>query len=235
MDLNKLSKQSLTIQGVVLGLAMLIVGCSDSFSRRVANSADECVNMSSRPETTLFGFWGYERCLHLLQTATVTIKTNGIIGYAVLTPGNEEGGYRMFSLRYLSKDVDVREIIVMQDKKIVLSVPPPSREIAKYFKKQCVMFPEEIRWKKPDNPFQGYRAEDLTVKLVKDDGTIIGPVRMLSDSDVWEEIRAKMLTDKKWQDKFPWLYDRLQKDPSMVPLWRDPESLPPIEVISTND
>jgi hypothetical protein len=224
MDLNNPTKRSFAILGAVFLLTTLLVGCSDSFSRRIANSVDECVTMSNRPETTLFGFWGYERCLHLLQTATVTIKTNGIIGYAFLSPGNEGGGYRMFSLRYLSNDVDVREIVVMQDKKIILSVPPPFQEIANRFRKQSVMFPEEIQWKKSDNPFQGHRAEELTVKLVKNDGIIIGPVRMLSDNDVWEEIRVKMLTEKKWQDKFPWLYARLQKDPSMAPLWRDPES-----------
>jgi len=222
MDFNK-SRQPLAILGVTF---LLGVGCSDSFSRRVANSTDASIHGLNSPDISLFGFWNHERSLHLLQTATITIKTNGIISHAIVSTVNQEG-LKGFQITYLSKNANVREIVVMKGGEIIFSRPPPHQKFARAFAKQYVEFVEEIYWRAPDNPLQGYRTEDLTVKLVKDDGKIIGPAGILSDKDLWEEIRSKMLTDKKWQEKFPWLHDRLLQDPSMPPMWVDPERLPP--------
>ena len=228
MDFNKL-KLPLAVSGIALLLTVFVVGCDDSFSRRLANSVDSCIDEASKPDVFLPHFWRSERTLHLLQTTTpATIKANGIISYARINNAPNERGLVLFEIEYLSNDPNVREVVFMKGEELIHSMPPPQRKWNKLVENNLVVFMEGGGWEEPDYPypFEGYRVEDLSVKLVKDDGSVIGPVRVLSNENLWEEIRSKMLTDKKWQDKFPWLYARLLEDPSMPPMWRNPDEDP---------
>lgn len=172
----------------------------------------------------LLGFWMNEQRLQVLRTAANVIKEKGVIDSAVISTLNAEG-HKSFDVGYLSKDANIGKICVTKGDKNVLSVSPPTRNYAQIRKKHYVSFEERLVWRTPDNPFTNVQPGDLSVTLVKDDGEVIGPARILSDADVWEEIRAKVLLEKKWQDKFPWLYVRLQNDPAMKPLWRDPDGI----------
>lgn len=215
-------KSTLVASAAGILLVALAAGCSSAFSRRVANSIEACINVQNASKTDLFMFWQTDKKLYLLQMATQAIKTNGIIAYAVISTLNKER-HKSLDLGYLSNNASVREIAVVKGGDIILSIPPPTRPYAKRIEKYVVSFGERLIWRTPANPFEGHNAEDLSVSLVKNDGNVIGPVRILSDKAVWEEIRAKMFAEKKWQDKFPWLYDRLLKDTDMKPLWWDPE------------
>ena len=220
-----LSKTPLTLQNVVVLLTIFSIGCSDSFSRRVADTVEYCVNESNEPDIDVGSFWRNEQCLYLLQTATATIRTNGIIVCASI--GSDQMGRRAFFATYLSRDANTREIVFMKGEEIILSMASALRPNNKFVEEQKrrVMFFEGKVWQNADYPFHDYRIEDLSVKLVKDDGSVIGPVGILSSKDFWENIRSKMFTEKKWQDKFPWLYTRLLEDPSMPPMWQNPELL----------
>lgn len=219
-------KTSLVAFALVIGILLSAVTvCRHGvFSERVANSIDACVNAQSFDNIGLLGFWMNEQRLLALRTASSAIKKRGIIDSAVISTLNKEG-HKSFDVGYLSDDADIKRIVISKGDEIILSVPPPTRKYAQIREKEYVSFEELLVWRTPDNPFTNAQTGDLSVTLVKDDGKIIGPARILSDTDVWEEIRAKILVEKQWQDKFPWLYVRLLKDPAMKPLWRDPDGI----------
>lgn len=219
-------KTSLVAFAIVTGILLSVVTVSRraAFSKKVANSIDGCVNAQSLGNIGLLYFWMNERQLQVLRTAANVIKEKGIIDSAVISTLNVEG-HKGFVVGYLSKDANIDKICVTKGDKIILSVSPPTQKYAQIRKKHYVSFGDLLVWRTPDNPFTNVHPEDLSVTLVKDDGGVIGPARILSNADVWEEIRAKVLVEKKWQDKFPWLYVRLQNDPAMKPLWRDPDGI----------
>jgi hypothetical protein len=225
MDFRKISLIAFAA-GIGVFLSVFAVSRLGAFSKRVANSIAGYTNAQDAINMPLFDFWCVERELHALRTATPVIKKTGMIDIAVISTLNKEG-HKSLEVGYLSNDANIKEIIVRQGEDIILSVPPPTRKYAKRMEKYYVSFEELLVWRTPDNPFADVDAGDLSITLVKDDGKIIGPARILSDKDVWEEIRDKMLAEKKWQDKFPWLYERLKKDPDMSPLWRDPDKIMP--------
>lgn len=220
------TRASLVALTLVIGILLpaVTVRRFGVLSKKVANSIDACVNAQSFDNIGLLGFWMNEQRLLALRTKSSTIKKRGIIDSAVISTLNKEG-HKSFDVGYLSNDANIKQIVVKKGAAIILSVPPPTRKYAQIRKKDYVSFEELLVWRTPDNPFTNVQTEDLSVTLVKDDGKVIGPARVLSDTDVWEEIRAKILVEKKWQDKFPWLYVRLLKDPAMKPLWRDPDGI----------
>ena len=211
-------------------LIVFTVGCSSSFSKRIAYSVDSMKQALTQSDIWVSEFWMQERTLHLLQTERLAIKTNGIISYAIFVPERKStvsgAVYADFQVCFLSADANIRKIIVMDGDDVIMDELPIHRKWWKMYEREYVHFYEKGGWRTENCPFQGHRIEDLTVKLVKDDGRVIGPVRILSAQDVWDDVCAKMGSDQEWQDRFPWLHARLQEDPSMKPLWRNPDQMP---------
>ena len=202
-------------------LAVAGNGCRKTFPRRYTDTIDACLYTQTAPNLTVFGFWCNEQRIHLLRTKRKTIKTNGIIAYAVYSTLNKEG-HKSLELAYLSKNANVKEIHIINDGKIIWSSPPPSLNYTKRLEKHFVVFNELFVWR-TSNPIENYNVRDLSVVLIRDDGSLVGPATIVTDNDVWEEIRGKILVEKEWQTKFSWLYSRLLNDPDMKPLWRNPE------------
>jgi hypothetical protein len=222
MDWSKLTV-TMTLE-IILSTA-LATGCGNTFSQRVANSIEVCADMQSNPSVSLTRFWRSQRRLTLLQTAVKTIKTNGIIDHAVIGPMATEN-HKVFEMGYLSADANVKEIVIVKGRDVIWSAPQSFQAYAKLLEKDYVVFVEEFVWR-TSNPTQGYDVKDLSVLVVKADGSTIGPAQILTDKEVWEEIKTKMLSEKIWQNKYPWLHRRLLENPDMSPLWRDPDQTSP--------
>lgn len=202
---------------------ILFFGCGGSFSRRADNSMRSMQNTLKENDPDIVEYWCAERGLHLLKTDRKFIRTNGYIYFAVLVTANKSGEQH-FCLGYLADEANVNEIVVLADKTIIWEHPPPARNLAKLAEADFVTFRELFVWK-DDNPLRGCTNAELQVLLVKDNGETIGPVPILTDRALWDEIREKMISDTKWQNRFPWLHRRLQESPEMAPLWRDPDKL----------
>ena len=61
--------------------------------------------------------------------------------------------------------------------------------IAEEEKNSRLNYVEEYWWKENEDPVKPLGVEDLYVDLVKKDGTIIGPVRILSKQDVLNSMK----------------------------------------------
>lgn len=194
-------------------------GCNYGFKKRIDNTLSAFTASKNATGTRPFDYWCLSRGISQLQAEQDAIRTNGVIYYAVYSTTDKEVTKR-FDLGYLSNDADVREIQFLRAGVTIGSQKSICRDIWKTSEKYVVGFNEVCRWDNISDPIKNYAPKDLTVVLVKENGCVIGPVQVLTEKNVWEEIKRKILAEQEWQTKFPKLYKEIQEKPDMPPMWR---------------
>jgi len=202
----------LVLMSFLGGMSIVVTdGCGRSFNVRIENTLSAFTASKNATGTRPFDFWCLVQGISQLQHAQDAIRTNGVIYYAVYS-ATEGGATKRFDLGYLSKDADVSEIRFLKDGVVIGRQKSMCREIWKTCEKYVVGFNEVYRWDDRADPVKTYAVKDITVVIVKEDGSIIGPAPILTDKEVWEEVKRRIFVEPEWQAKFPILSNKLHKN-----------------------
>lgn len=213
--------RKLVLMSFLGGVSIVVTdGCDRSLNGRIENTLSAFTASKNATGTRPFDFWCLNQGISQLQNTQDAIRTNGVIYYAVYST-TEGAVTKRFDLGYLSKDADVSEIRFLKDGVVIGRQKSICREIWKTCEKHVVGFNEVCRWDNRTDPIKTYSVKDLMVEIVKENGSIIGPAPILTDKEVWEEVKRKIFAEPEWQAKFPILSNKLHKTPNMSPMWSE--------------
>lgn len=180
---------------------LCVIGCDHAYKYQYSNAMDEVKN--GLQETHLYRKWKAKELENALLNNTKNDIKRGIVYLAHYGEEREIKGvkYNLLRVYYLCGDTWVTNIRVQKNGNPLLTLPRSG--ITKYLiaeeeKNSRLNYVEEYWWKENEDPVKPLGVEDLYVDLVKKDGTIIGPVRILSKQDV---LNSMKLFEKAFDNK----------------------------------
>jgi len=120
---------------------------------------------------------------------------------------------------YLSDDFRVSEIRILRDGAVIATAEPTCREVWSRCEKHFVGFKELCEWDNTNAPIPECSANNYRVALIRENGDAIGPAPILTDADVWKEIREQVVPDLEWQKTHPEKYRMLRDNPDFDFHW----------------
>lgn len=217
MEFNK----NIVLYSIILHL--LWSGCQNSFSNRINFAKEIWHNVQDDSQVDLFTFWRSERLLTKLYFHESLFRTNALIAYAAMIP-IEQDKRVVLAYEYLSSKPDVCEIEVSDENSILWSSKNQTQKFAELFSEKTVIYGDFLHFE-TNSVLYGYTNQIISISLIREPPNSALSCKIISDIEIWKEIKEKMLQQKKWQNKFPWLYTRLKINPNMRPLWRDPDKV----------
>jgi hypothetical protein len=168
-------------------------GCEDDYNRRLNETLDYLSTGLKLNDKSLRKWEAIEAENTLRRNERKEIESGIIYVARYETFATKTNNYASLMIQYVCGDSSVRQVQILNKGEIVVSLPAKNtiRDGASR-QPHTLCYAEHYIWRESDsnNPIAKYNLSDLSVVLVKENGSKFGPAPILSKQAVMEKVNA---------------------------------------------
>lgn len=173
-------------------LFFFVAGCDDEYNRKLTESLD-CLSTGLQIKENSLRKWEARETERILRYETRKNIEKGIVYIAYYGAFKTKNNYTGLTIKFVCGDASVTQVQVFNKGEVVASLPArltikdgASRQ------PHTLCYAEGYIWRENElkDPIAKYQICDLSVVLVKKDGSTIGPVQILARQAVMDKVNA---------------------------------------------
>lgn len=176
----------------LIGIAFFVCSCDQSYNEKLKGTWNGIEDR--RKESSPYVRWRVEESARILETENKNRIKKGIIVFAHYGRIRTFNGtnFNQLAIYYLCENAAIRQVRLLNAGKVFLCMPPNFWMLAcaKEIEGETLQYAQEFIWPESEDPLADAVLADLSVELVKQDGSVIGPSGVMANSALSNKVEA---------------------------------------------
>ena len=177
---------------LLIGIALFVCSCDQSYNEKLKGTWDGIEGM--RKQSSPYVRWRVEESARILENENKNRIKKGIIVFAHYGRIQTSNGtnFNQLAIYYLCGHAAIRQVRLLKAGKAFLCMSPNfwMTACAKEIEGETLQYAQEFIWPESEDPLAVADVTDLSVELVKQDGSVIGPAGIMANIDLKKKVEA---------------------------------------------